>query len=180
ATVRGSKRTQRWQPERGQSPVKSLSACRRAAHSESARRVQVYESIHDVGVECPAARRDEEPQRLGRPERRAVRALTGHRIERVGEAQDASAERDLLRDELGRIAGPVPALVLRDHDARGVAEERERRKDRLTERGMPSDDLALLLGEVTRGLEHLSVDAELTDVAQQGRDVEVVPGAGID
>src|SRR4029077_6188570 len=55
--------------------------------------------------------------------------------------------------------------------------ERERRKDRLTERGMPSDDLALLLGEVTRGLEHLSVDAELTDVAQQGRDVEGAPGA---
>src|SRR5205814_6886362 len=83
------------------------------AEREPARGGQLRERINDRGVERASARRDEESERLSRAERGAVRALAGHRDERVGEAEDAGAQRDLSGRELVWVAGPVPALVVR-------------------------------------------------------------------
>src|ERR687887_498332 len=63
--------------------------------------------------------------RLVRRPRRAIDARRQHRVERVGDVDDARAERDLLALDPVRVAGAVPALVVVADRRHRVLEEAE-------------------------------------------------------
>src|SRR5438067_2529159 len=125
----------------------------RTGGAERAGRVDRDEGVDHGRIERLATSPEEQPDRLGRTQCRAVRAFARHRDERVGHAEDAGALGNVARGQPIRVAGAVPALVMRTHDPRRVTEERERREDRLAEDRVPADDLALLGVERTGGLE---------------------------
>ena len=73
-------------------------------------------------------------------QRLAVRLLGGHRVECVGDGEDARRERDLLGLEAARVAGAVPLLVVRaDHLAREPIQVRRVGDDPLAEPRMLAD-----------------------------------------
>ena len=126
------------------------------------------EEIEDARVEDGALVLEEHVHRLRRPEHlaeRIARVLREVRV-RVGDREEARAERDLLADELVGEALAVEALV---HVEDGVLDRRreahrleqaERRVVRLLRR----DAMALVLGAVERREVELAHLAEVVDV----------------
>src|SRR6266851_9779580 len=73
------------------------------------------ESAHDLRVELGAVMREDLVRRALPAERRSVRSIARHRVERVGEGEDPGAERDPVADQPDGIAATVPAFVMRLH-----------------------------------------------------------------
>ena len=84
------------------------------------------EPVDDVRVEVRAATAAD-LLRGGLPAHRcAIRALAGHRVERVDEGEDPRGQRDALLGEPVRVPVPVPPLVVGADDARAfLVEERD-------------------------------------------------------
>src|SRR5271170_6403249 len=53
----------------------------------------------------------------------AVRTVGGHGVERVGDGEDAGAERNLFTAKTARVAGAIEALLVGVDDLGGFAEE---------------------------------------------------------
>ena len=68
-----------------------------------------------------------------------------HDLDRVGDGDDARAERDLVAREAVRVSGPVPALVMVADDRPGRREQVERLEQRVADLRVRLDDRALLL-----------------------------------
>src|SRR5436190_21249565 len=74
------------------------------------------EDLNDLGVELRTALTQDLVDRALPAQLPVIRPLARHRIEGVGEGEDARAKGDLVSLEAVRIAAPVPALVVRaDH-----------------------------------------------------------------
>ena len=77
-----------------------------------------------AGSNCEPAQRRSSVSAASSVHARAVRAVLGHRVERVADGDDARAERDRLAAEAVGVAAAVPALVARAHDRRDRARGR--------------------------------------------------------
>src|SRR5436309_15395927 len=75
----------------------------------------VGERVDDLRVELRARATLELLERVARRQRLAVDALARHRVVRVGNEDDACAERNLLAAQPVGVAVAVPALVVMQH-----------------------------------------------------------------
>src|SRR3954469_3831967 len=130
------------------------------------RRELFGESAHDGRVELRVRALLELQERLLLGEPAAVRALGGHRVVRVGDADDASAERDLLAGQPVRIAGAVPALVVVQHPA-GDRINAQALEHPVADLRMPFEHQPLLVAERARLPQDLLRDRELAEVAER-------------
>src|SRR5438874_13621350 len=79
-------------------------------------RALLAEDLDDPRVELASRLLDDLGRRLFPAPRAPVGAIARHRIQRVGDREDACAERYLRLAEPVRIAAPVPALVVMAND----------------------------------------------------------------
>ena len=104
-------------------------------------------------------------------ERRLVGPSVGHGVERVGDRDDPSRDRDRLATQAGGIAAAVPALVVGERD---LGRDLQNRKATFTENapadhGVGLDDLELLRRELARLEQDRVGNPDLADVVQGGR-----------
>ncbi len=107
--------------------------------------------------------------RAGRP----VTAIRGHRVEGVGDEDDARAERDLLAGEAERVAGAVPPLVVVQDPAidRRDAQPLEQAR---AEHGVLAHHPQLVRIELARLLQDAVGDRDLAQVVQQARQAHLL------
>ena len=116
-----------------------------------------------------AARR---PRRARVPPR-AVGAVGGHRVERVGDEDDPRAERDVLARQAVRVAAAVPGLVV-------VADPRVDRRDAealeqpVADLGMLAQHDQLLVVERAGLLQDAVGDRDLAEVVQQAGEPQLL------
>ena len=97
-------------------------------------------------VPCAGARADLRERRL-QAQRRPIRPVRGHRLDHVGDRQDARLRKDLVVFEFSRIPGAVlPLVVLRDDVGDGVLKV-DRLEDLMRRRGVTLDELELDRGQ---------------------------------
>ena len=125
------------------------------------------EAAHGLEVELRAGEPPQHGQRFGRRPAGAVGARRGHRVEGVGDVDDAGEQRDLVAPQAVRIAAPVRLLVVQLDDRQVRLEERHRPEDLRAEHGMALDDLEFVVGERAGLAEDGVADADLADVVQQ-------------
>ena len=107
-----------------------------------------------------------------RTERRAIRTAGRHRVERVGDREDPALEGDRRARSTGRVAEPVPALVMEEHvRERGVERRHPGDQPHALDR-MRADLGELALVEPTRLGEHLRADVDLADVVERRTEPE--------
>ena len=82
-----------------------------------------------VEIELRAGEAPQHGQRVGRGPPGAVGAGARHRVERVGDVDDAREQRDLVALEAVRIAEPVRLLVVQLDDRQVRLEEGDRAQD---------------------------------------------------
>jgi len=97
----------------------------------------------------------------------AIGTVVRHRVEAVGDGEDAGAEWDLGAGQSARVAGAVPALVVGEHDLAGDLAEACLGHEGGADVGVPVHHLALLVSERPRLEEHLVGDADLANVVEQ-------------
>src|ERR671925_143227 len=107
------------------------------------------EGRDDVGVELRAGTPLELVNGVVVRQLAPVDALTRHRVIRVGDEEDAGAERNLLGAELVRVAAPVPAFVV-VQDPRSDGLDAERVEHAVANLRVALEDEALGLVERTR------------------------------
>src|SRR5947209_4443480 len=128
----------------------------------------------DLRVELGAGAALELEQRLGwRQTLVLVDAAGRHRVEGVGDEQDARGERDLGAPQTVWIAVTVPALVVVEHPVRDPADT-ERVEHAEGDLGVPLDDLALCLAEGVGLAQDLLGDGDLADVVQDPGEPDVL------
>src|SRR4051812_30698441 len=100
-------------------------------------RLPLSECLDDLRIELLAGLREDLLLR-GRPaERASVRTVARHRVECVGDGEDARGERNLLAREAIRVAAPVPTLVMRADDAQPfTTQDLDAREHLLAENGV--------------------------------------------
>ena len=75
--------------------------------------LRAHERVDDLGIELDAGELAQLAERLlGGERRHPVRALGGHRLERVRDVEDPGQERDLVADQPVRVARAVVPLVV--------------------------------------------------------------------
>src|SRR5438874_805321 len=95
------------------------------------------ESTDDSRVELGAVVREDLVHRLLPADRLSIGTIARHRVERVGEGEDARAERDPLAGQAGGIAAALPAFVMRPHNPEPLAlEQRDAGQDLDADRRM--------------------------------------------
>src|SRR4051812_8661274 len=132
---------------------------------------QPHERLDELRVELAAGLGGDLGQRvLDRPGV-LVRAGRHERVVHVADRADAPGDRDLLAAQAGRVAGAVPALVVRAGDRLGELEELRARvgEHRRADRRVGLHDLPLLAVELARLEEDAVRDADLADVVEGGR-----------
>src|SRR2546426_91283 len=77
----------------------------------------------DLGIELSAVLREDLVRRLFPGQRRAIGTIARHRVERVGESEDARAERNPVACQGCGITQTVPALVMGAYHAQTFALE---------------------------------------------------------
>ena len=118
-------------------------------------------------------------ERLVHRSRAAVRTVGRHRLERVGDEDDARLGRDLLAAEAVGIAAPVEVLVVMAHPTCFLL-ELGRRHDRVTDSHVAAH-LSDLVGAQPPGLPEDPVgDADLADVVQQAGEPEPLDPVGVE
>ena len=105
--------------------------------------------MHHRGIELRAGPGPEDLNRLLVPRGGSVGPQRGHRVEGVGDGDDAGAERNLLAPEASRIAGAVEALVVVTDD-RGELRVAEAGRHLAALVGMALRLLELIIGEAAR------------------------------
>ena len=119
------------------------------------------------GQNCVPAWRWSSARASALRQRRAVRAVRGHRVPRVAGEADAARQRDVGARQAVGVAGAVPALVLGADRRRQVRERRDRGDDALAHRRVRPHDQPLGLVEAARLLQDRLRHAELADVVQE-------------
>ncbi len=98
---------------------------------------------------------------------RSIGARRGERVIDIGDAQDASRERDLLARESVRIARAVPALVVIADDRANVPGKVDVGDELESRLGMPLHELPFYRGELARIVQNLGRHYDITYVVQQ-------------
>ena len=123
----------------------------------------------DLGVELRAGAALDLRDRFLERERRAVEAVGRHRVEGVGDEDDARAERDLLAGEAVGVALAVPALVMVQHPV-GDRVDAEALEHPVADLRVPLEHEPLRVGQGCRLAQDLLGDRELAEVVQAARE----------
>ena len=102
----------------------------------------------------------------GERERRTLRALRHHRLDRVGDCDDARLEQDVLAAQAARIAGTVHTLVVLPHDLGHGPGELDASQRFEAALGVRLHQLELGRRELARPPEDLARDLQHADVDQ--------------
>ena len=78
------------------------------------------QSVNRIGIELLRGQTHDLAQRVAHRKRFAIRALAGHGVKRVGQADDANRHGNIFHHQPVRIARAVAALVVRAHDLRNA------------------------------------------------------------
>src|SRR6266536_1936423 len=98
----------------------------------------------------------------------AVGPMTRHRVERIGDREDARTEWDLVADEAVRISAPVPTFVVRAHDLEAFAlQEHDTRQHCFAEDGVRLHLAPLRRAERAGLLEDPVGNPDLADVVKE-------------
>ena len=133
---------------------------------------ELEEDARDLRVELRAGAALDLGQRLVTAQRRPVGPVARHRVERVGDGEHARLERDLLAGLAGRIAVPVPALVVVEHVRDRLAQGRHAQQDPRADLRVLADLRELVVVEPALLAQHLVGDRELADVVQRAADAQ--------
>ena len=134
------------------------------------------EGFHDGGIELGPRLADDLAPGLGPGERGAVRSVARHRVQRVGDGEDARREWDVGPGDAVRIALAVPPLVVGADDPQPQAlEEGDPAEHLLAEQRVRPHRAPLPIVERAGLLEDAVRDPDLADVMEQ----EAVLGARI-
>ena len=140
-----------------------------------AAQANVQEGAHHVRVEVRAGAAHDLGLGGGHGHRPLVRAHGGHRLEGVGEGDDAPGERDVRAGELVRVARAVPLLVVL---ADAVPPWSEPVLQRVGEAGagrrVTGEDRPLLRVGATLEVEDLGGHGDLAEVVEQRRPPELL------
>ena len=101
-------------------------SCARSSSSVGVKRGRISGEMRDEWGRTPGRPRAEDLERGFLRHRSPIRPVGRERIERVDHGEDARANRDLFAAQTGRVAGPVPALVMAPDERRDRAGERDR------------------------------------------------------
>ena len=120
----------------------------------------------------PANLRSSRERLLGGQRRHPVRPGGGHRLEGVGDVEDARELRDLVADEPVRVAGAVVPLVVVADDRQLRRQLRDRRDDLRAQHRVGVHDHPLVAGEPLRLQQDVVRHADLADVVEQAAPLE--------
>src|SRR5579864_6673947 len=98
--------------------------------------------FHHARIKLPAGISLDFFSRSGNGQRFAIWAIRYHRIERIGHGEYSRAERNLLAPQPAGIAGPVVALLVRQHDLCSFLEKRNSLQHRIADIAMAAHDFA--------------------------------------
>lgn len=135
---------------------------RKTEHRMSAKRIEL----------CATAAL-ELSQRLLQRQCRTVRAVGKHRVNRICHADDPADERNVVAFWARRIACAVVALVMVARAAAQLRHGCDILQDALANLRMLADDAIFVFGELVRFFENVLRHADLADIVQQRRVVEV-------
>ena len=126
------------------------------------------ERVDDLGIELDPGELAELAERLLVGQRlHAVRARGRHRLERVGDVEDAGQLRDLLAQEPVGIARAVVPLVVVANDRQLRGQPLDRGDDLRAQDRVRVHHLALFAGQAVRLQQDVVRDADLADVVEQ-------------
>ena len=108
-----------------------------------------------------------------------IGAVRRHRVERVGDAEHARLERDVLLLAAGGVAGAVPALVVVEDDRQDRLGRAERAEHARAGARVTAHQAELGLGQRARLEQHRGRYRELPDVVQQRAQAEHGDALGI-
>ncbi len=111
---------------------------------------------------------------LGVGQCRAVGPVVDHGVVRIGDRDDARADRDLVALQAVRVAASVEALVVVEHHRDGLAQARRLLQDDLADAGMLADRLPLLVAERGGLVEDLVGDGDLAEIVEERRDADAL------
>src|SRR5258708_7873820 len=141
----------------------------RAIHNvQRLKAVQFPERVDDVGVVpmvCPPA--DVFHALDWSHQRRSVETSAGDSVVRVRDRQDSCAKRSNVALETGRIARPVPALMVVADDRRHLRERRVLSNHVRPDVGMASHDLPFVFAEGSGLIQYVIADADLPEVMER-------------
>ena len=120
------------------------------------------------GSNCVPEQRSTSASAASRGQRPAVEPARRHRVECVGDEDHARAERDRPRRRAGRIARPVPALVVMQHPV-GDRLDAEALEHAVADLRMTLEHEPLGVGQRARLAQDLLRDRELAEVVQARR-----------
>lgn len=132
---------------------------------------ETLEAVDDVGIELGAGVAADFLERVLDGQGRLVAAIRSDGIERIGDRQDASEERDVRSRPTVRIAIAVEPFVVAEHRL-GDLGMHESVNHPETELGVTTNLVPLGALERTRLEEHGLVDVDLADVMKRASDAE--------
>ncbi len=126
------------------------------------------ERLDDLRIELRAVLGEDLVGRMLPIEGAPIRAVAGHRVERIGQREDAGTQRDFLTFEPARVSAAVPTLVVRPDDLHTFAlQEPDPGQNLYADRGMQFDQAAFVRVERTRFVQHRIRDPDLAHVVQK-------------
>ena len=134
----------------------------------------VVHRVDNLGVELRPGVPLQFFERDGRPHGQPVRAIADHRVERIGDRDDARGERDLRRRQPIGIAAAVEALVMSANRRRVMGEQGNGGDDGAAVFGMSAHDVHFRVAQTPRCLENFRRSRYLSDVVNEtaARDVD--------
>ena len=136
------------------------------------------ESVNDGAVPLLAPALVEDVIDLHGREPPAVMAVAGHGIKRVGHRENTCFDRNLLAGEVVGISRSIQTLVVVADTGKDVAELFQILEDRDADLDMSLNLAVLVGGQRSVFLQYLVIHANLADVVQQSRKVEVAAFLG--
>lgn len=135
------------------------------------------EDFDDFGIELRAGAATNLFTSVAHRQSFAVGAVADHGVERIGDGEDAGAERNLIALEAARVAGAIEELLVGEHDLGSIPKERDANEHVVADLAMFAHDLLFVVGERSRFAENAIGDSHFADVMEEsgtGENGEVV------
>src|SRR5579859_2705512 len=108
------------------------------------------EDLHDFGIELRPGAAANLFAGMGHGQSAAVRAVADHRVERIGDRENARSQGYLVAPEASRIAGAVEKFLVGQYDFRSVPEKRDADKHVVANLAVLPHDLLFVVGQWPR------------------------------